>query len=139
MFELGALHAHVDGLRLGGFKLRFRLRHFHFGRQPAVVAVGGQIQSFLIGDHGGVQQLLLRIQPAQREVVGRQFGVNAQPGGFQIRRAGLGVGRGGFNGAVDPPPGIHLIGKVEGQDEIALRLARFGGRDWEHSWKVVPR
>ncbi len=70
MFVLGALHSHVDGLGLRGFKLRLRLRYFHLGGQPAVVTVGGQIQRFLVGDHGGVQQLLLRVQPTQGKVVG---------------------------------------------------------------------
>ena len=72
----------VDGLRLGGFKLRLRLRHFHFGRQPSVIAVGSKVQSLLVGNHGRVQQLLLRVQPTQRKVVGSQLSVNNSAGRF---------------------------------------------------------
>ena len=46
MLKLRSLHAHVEGLRLGGLKLRLRLRHFHPGSQAALVTVGGEVQAF---------------------------------------------------------------------------------------------
>ena len=114
MLELRALHANVNILRLRGLKLRGRLLHLHLRRQPAGVAVGGKVQSLLIGHHGRVQQLLLGIQAPQLKVVGRQLGVNAQARGLQIRRAGLGARLGRGNIEPDAAPGVHFVGEVEG-------------------------
>ena len=49
-----------------------------------------------------------------------------QPGSFQVGRACLGARGGSLNGETDSPPGVYLIGKIERQYEISLRLAILG-------------
>ena len=48
--------------------------------------------------------------------------MNAQPGGLEIRRAGLGVFTRGLYLAMNASPGVNLVGEVERQHEITQRV-----------------
>ncbi len=92
MFELGALahQAHLVGLRVG--QLGLGLQHVRLGGDAGVEAILGDGQHALVAVHGGVQQCLLRVGLAQREVVGRQFTLRRQPRRGQVGRTGGGAG-----------------------------------------------
>ncbi len=57
VLELRALHADVDGLRLGRLDQRLRQRDVDLGGDPGGIAVLRQLQRLLVGDDGGLQQL----------------------------------------------------------------------------------
>lgn len=78
MFELLARDHRVGGFRFRLGELRLRLRHVHLGSDSLVVPVLGEFQRFLVSLHGGVEQLLLRIQAAQLEIIERQSRLQAE-------------------------------------------------------------
>ncbi len=114
MLQLGALYADVDGLGLSGFYLGFRLQHVAARGDAAAIAVVGELQRFLKGDHGVVEQLFLPVQRAQLKIILRQFGAGAQGRCFKVRRAGLSGRFARLDGATDAAPNIQLPGDVDG-------------------------
>ncbi len=119
MFEGGALHAYADVLSARGFELRSRLRHFGAGAQAAIEAILRQVERLLISHQRLIQQLLLRVEAAQFEVVDGQFGMQAEANGFQIGGAGLGLFAGGGDGAMNAAPGVQLVIDVDRQRVFA--------------------
>jgi len=83
------------GLRLGDIGLR---------RSAAFEAGGSEPQRFGIRFDSVVEQALLRIGGAQLEVVVSQFGMEAETGGFQVRRGGLRFFARGVHGAAYAAP-----------------------------------
>ena len=77
VLEGGALNADVDGLRARGFEDGFRLGDVHGGSQTAVKTAFSQIERLLVGHDGGIQKLLLGVEPAQLKIIAGQFGVKA--------------------------------------------------------------
>jgi hypothetical protein len=64
VFELRALHAEIERLRLGGLQLRLRLRDIGVGGDAAGVAVLRQIERFAVGLERVVEKLAFLIETA---------------------------------------------------------------------------
>ena len=120
MLERGALHVDVRILRASGFQLRLRLGHIHGGSDAAVVAALRQLERFLVGHDGRVEESLLRIEAPQLEVVERQFRVKAQIHARQIGGACLRFGARGFHRPPHAAPHIGFVGNVNGQLKIVV-------------------
>ena len=58
MLVLRAQNAEIGVLGLRGFKLSFGLGHRFVGINARLIQNLGQIERFLVSDHGGIQQLL---------------------------------------------------------------------------------
>ena len=92
-----------------------------FGAAPPSKRCGREPQRFGVGLDGVVEQVLLRIRAAQLEVVVRQFGMQAETGGFQVGRGGLRLFARGVHGAAHAAPEIDFVGQVERQHKVAGR------------------
>ena len=68
----------------------------------------GELEVVEIGGDGGVEQLLLRIEAAELEVVDGELGAEAELDVGEIGGAGLGVGARLLDSAADLPPEIGL-------------------------------
>ena len=82
--DVGVLRARRLELRVG---LRNRRRVDRTGRELLLQ----QRQCVRVRVHGVVEQLLLRVERAQREIVGRETGRDRQLHGLQVGRARGGV------------------------------------------------
>ena len=89
MFVLGAQDAEVGIRCLRGFQLRFGLRHRFVGVYSGFIQNFGEVQRFLVGDYGGIEQLLEIILAAKLVIIHGDFRLSGQASVFQIRRAGL--------------------------------------------------
>ncbi len=69
VFELRALHADVDRLRLRALQLRLRLHDIDVRRDTRVIAVARELERFLERGHGVVEQLALLVEHAQLEII----------------------------------------------------------------------
>ena len=114
MLELGALHAYLDGLRLGRLQLGLGLEHVRPRSNAAGVSIVGQVQRFLKVRGGRVEQLSLRVEGSQLKIVLRQFDLGARAGGFEIRGAGLRARLAGLHKATNPPPDIYFPRSIDG-------------------------
>ena len=99
-----------------------------FGRGAALEAIRRQAQGRLEGLHRLVQELLLRVGGPQLEVVDRQLGLQAEPGGLQIGGGGLGLVAGRRHRPPDPAPQVDLVRHVERQEEVAGAAGAAAGR-----------
>ena len=86
VLETGPVDQDVDPLRPGGLEDRFRLRDVGLRRHAALEPVPGQLQRALERRYGGVENALLGIEAAQREVIRGQLRVQRQPDALEIRR-----------------------------------------------------
>ena len=120
MLERGTLDIDVDILRASGFELRLRLGHIHGGSDATPIAALRQLKRFLIGHDGRVEELLLRIEAAQLEVVEREFGVKAQIHARQIGGARLSFGTGGFHRAPHAAPNVRFVRDVNRQLKVVV-------------------
>ena len=75
---------------------------------------------------GVVQQLLLRVQPAQLEVVHRKLGAKTEFYICQVRGGGLRVGARLLHGAADVAPQVGLPCRLPGSGQVVVRIAVVG-------------
>src|SRR5579875_535723 len=129
MFVRRALDAYVDGLGARGFKLRLRLSHIEFGREPALIAALRELQGLLVGNDGGIEKLSLRVEAAQLEIIERKFGMKAEIDAGQIGGACLSFRASRFDTAPDASPHIRLVGGIDRQLHIAVRNRRTGSEE----------
>src|SRR5271154_3056922 len=150
MLELRAGYAYVDGLGLDALILGFSLLDVDVSGDSALEADLGELEVVEVGGDGGIEQLLLRIEAAELEVVHGQLGADTQLDVGEIGGTGLSVGTGLLDGAADLSPEIglpeNLTGYSEGVVGEALGgagritgcvLARYGGSGAERG--VVVR
>ena len=106
------------------------LGYIHLGGHAAVEPALGQIQlTFEILD-GGVEQLDLRIQAAQLEIVGGHGRLQAQVHAGHVSRTGLRVLVGRLHRAADASPEIGLPASPSSEDQIVVIADRGGGDQW---------
>ena len=74
VLKLVALFAQQCGLRLRSAQQRLFLRHVQSRRNSALVARRHELQAFIQGGHGAVEDRELAIELAQREIVARHLG-----------------------------------------------------------------
>ena len=79
-----------------------------------------QIERFFKGSHVGIEQLFLRVKPAQRQVVQRKFRMKAQVHGFQIGGRGLRLRAAGLHDHADPAPHVRFVGHIPGEKKIRV-------------------
>ncbi|CUJ61219.1 Uncharacterised protein [Achromobacter sp. 2789STDY5608633] len=108
MLVLAALPIQVD--RLGPRALDLGAGHGDVGLadDAHAVAVLRQLQRFLVGGHGRVQQALLLIEHAQLQIGLHQRGLRAQAGRRQVGQAGRRAGLGGLDIAAHAAPHVQL-------------------------------
>ena len=94
VLERRAPHVDVHRLRPRRLELRLGLRDVGLRGDAALEAVLRQLERLLERLDRGVEQLAIAIDAAQREVVGGELGVQAEPRGFEIGGARLRVRRG---------------------------------------------
>ncbi len=90
VFQLRTQHAIVQRLRLGASELGLGLNHVRPGDHADGILVLRQLQRFLIGSYGVVEQVLLLVEHPQLQIVLRHGGLGAEPGHLQVGGAGLG-------------------------------------------------
>src|SRR5271165_3195943 len=152
MLELRAGDAHVDGLGFDALVLGLGLGDVNFSRYPTVEAQLGELEIVEVGGDGGIEQLLLRIEATELEVVDGKFGAEAQLDVGEIGSAGLGIGARLFDGAADLSPkiglpenltgkGVGVIGQALGGARLIVggALARDGGSGVERGIVARPR
>ena len=83
MLQLGALHADVDHLRLRVLSWVSACTTSACEATPPHTVLG-ELERLLVGGDGRVEQLLLRVERAQLEIVLRQLGLDAQARGLQV-------------------------------------------------------
>lgn len=108
-----ALHADVDGLCLRGLELSLCEDHVGLGGDPGRIAVLGELQRPVVGDHRRLQQLLLSVERRKQEIVLREFGPRAQLHSLEIGSAGLGARLIGFHAAPYLAPDVWFPGHVD--------------------------
>ena len=81
--------AEVGVLCLRGFELGFSLRDGFVGIDAGLIENFGKVQRFLVGDHGGIQQLFQIVLAAKRVIIHGNFGLSGQARIFEIRGASL--------------------------------------------------
>src|SRR6266705_2630551 len=69
VLQLSALHAGIDRLRQRAFQLRLGLHHVHLRCDARRIAIARQLERLAEGRDGIVEQLLLRVEDAQMEIV----------------------------------------------------------------------
>jgi len=127
MLQLGAL-AHQPGVvGLGAGQLGLRLQHVGLGGNAGGVAVLRDVQGAPVAVQRGLQQRLLRVELAQRQVVDGEFALRRQPGRGQIGSAGLGAGRCASPAPPQPVPHIRLPAGADA-DVITVAGAPAAGR-----------
>jgi len=89
MDQLGALQLQRRQLGFGCPKLGLSLRDIQVAGDAAFAPVEGQFQRVAIGFGSSRQQVAFGIQRAEREVIGRDFGINGQFDRFQVIGAGI--------------------------------------------------
>src|SRR6266567_3962883 len=108
MLELRAGYAYVHELGAERFKLGLRLRHVHVGCHAALETPLGEVELvFEVGD-GALEQSDLRVETAELEVVGGEFGVQQEIDVGEVRGGGLGRLARGFHAAPDAAPEVGL-------------------------------
>ena len=90
------------------------------------MAPRGQFQRLGIGRDRAVQQISLRIEPAQSHISIGHIGLQAQPRRGQIARTSRRLGTGRSNARAYPAPQIHLIGQLSADAKIIIH----SGRTW---------
>jgi len=91
------------------------------------VARVDEIESLLKSFHGAPQKSDLRIELAQREIVGGEFRVENEANAFEVGGVGLIGGLRGFDGAAALADEIHFVAHREGENIIVLR---YRTREW---------
>ncbi len=108
MLELCALHAGIDRLGQRAFQLRLGLHHVHFRCDARRIAIARQLERLAEGGDGIVEELLLRVEDAQLEIVGGKLGLRREACRREIRRARLGARRARFERAPQAAPQIDF-------------------------------
>ena len=98
----------------GGSPLRPGLKDFGQRGDPLVIAVGRELQRLRVRDDSKIEQLSLRIKPAQRKVSNGQRSMETEPRGFEVGGTRLGGGDVGFHIVANASPEIDLIGRIQG-------------------------
>jgi hypothetical protein len=133
VFQLRALQAEIERLRARGMQLGFGLRDVGARHHADAIAVLRQFQRLRVGRHRRIEQLPLRVQRAQLEVVLRQFRLHREARVDQVGGARLLGGFARFHRAPHLAPEVRLPGGVERRgvdDALGGRHAhqRAGGR-----------
>jgi hypothetical protein len=118
MLALRALQTNIRSLGARRLELRLGLSDVGQRRRASVVQILGKLECPRIILNGFIEQHLLRVFGAQREVIRGQLGVNRQIQGRQIRGACLLAGLGGCHLISDPAPNVDLIRQVGFQNEV---------------------
>src|SRR5262245_43743342 len=100
MLERRALHGHVNRLSTRRLELRLGLSDVEAGGEAAAEAVLRQLERLRVRGDRAVENLLIAVEPAQREVVDRELGLQAQARRLDVRRDRLGGGAGDLDRAV---------------------------------------
>ena len=98
--------------------MRLRLLYIEDRSDTAMESILGQFQRLLIIGNGSFEQLFLSVETARLEVIQRQICVHTQANRRQVRSARLGLFASGFDDTPHPAPGVNLVRKIKGQDEI---------------------
>jgi hypothetical protein len=80
---------------------------------PPLAAILGELQRAAVGDHGLLQQLVLSVERAQREVIDGDFGLNGEFGGFQVIGRGRDSGASALNLPAHAAPEVGLPTGIE--------------------------
>ena len=107
VFRLRALNAHVDRLRLRRLQLGLRLHDVGLRRHAGRIPVLRHLQILLVAGNRVVEELLLCVQHAQREVVLREGGLVREPCILDVARARLRARLIGADRAPDAAPEIR--------------------------------
>ncbi len=114
-------------MRLGRTQLRLRSidvdRRGDIRREPILSELQGRA---IDGDRIG-KQLGLVVEPAQIDVVARQFRVQLEPGVSQRIGAGLGVGVRRVDEVAHPPPDVDLVRCLGGERVVSVIGRLVGG------------
>ena len=137
VLELRAGDAQIDRLRFRAAQLRLGLHDV----DPADHARGVAVLRHPVRGIECFDRILEEVDRgvghAQLEVVGRELGLQREPGGLEIRGARLLPGARGLDEAPDPSPHVDLPARVE-RDAVAVgnaarargaRIERHGGKE----------
>ncbi len=127
MLVLGARDGDVGGLHLGILKLGLCLGKVGLYGDAAEVAVVGDADSFCVLRDGVVEELLLGIGGAQLKVIHRDFSLERQQGGLEIRCRCLRLLAGRSYVAADCSPEIDFIVQLQRQLEVTFAVVGSGG------------
>ena len=120
VLKLGPSHAHIDELGAHGFELGLGLGDIGLGGHAAFEAALGQIElAFEVGD-GALQQLDLRVKPAELEVIGGHLGLQREVHVGHVGGVGLRGFARGLHAAPDFAPEIGLPPGLAAQDQVVV-------------------
>jgi hypothetical protein len=114
-------------LRLSAFELRLGLCHIEVAGDARLVAVLRQFQRALVGDGRLREQVRLRVERAQREVINRHLGLHGEFRGFEIIGGRSEGGARAFNLPTDASPQIQLPARIPHDVEQVEGRARSSG------------
>ena len=130
MLQLRALHPRIDRLGLRALQLRLGLHQIDLRRDARVVSILREIERLLERRDGVLEQLPLRVQDAQLEIVGSDLRLRREARRREIRGACLCACFTRFDGAAQAPPQIRLPSGIEACRTVGDNAA--GGRAADH-------
>ena len=101
VLQLGTHHPKIDELGARRLQLRLRQGDIRIRCDAGRESLCGDVECRLIGNDGLLQQVSVRVQPAQIEIIHREFGMHAQLNRCQIGCARLGPRLGAFDCMAD--------------------------------------
>ena len=128
MLELRPRDRKVGRLRARRLQLRLRLRDVDARNDPLVEAVDRELESGLVGRDVRIEQLLLRVQAVEQEVIDGELRLEGEPDRLEIRRARLGRLDVRFDVAADAAENVELPGKIRRHLVLGRRSGRNGAR-----------
>jgi hypothetical protein len=120
VFELRALDGDVRVFDAGGVQLGLCLRNVGLRSHTPFEAIERELQVVGIGFYGIVEKLFLSVGAAQLEIVQSEFRLETELCGFVVGSGRLRLLASGGDAAPHTSPKVQLVGKIEGQLEIAL-------------------
>src|SRR5262245_1149869 len=126
MFECRSCHSQVNQLRACRLQLRLGLGHIHSRRDSLVVAVYRELKRLVKCEDTSPQQLLLKVESAQLEVIGCKLSDHAQPNGLEIGGARLSEVPIRQDVISNSSPQVDLVRRLEGQLKEGTRSGNSG-------------
>ena len=128
MFEGRTAHADIDGLRLGGGELRFRLTDIESRRHAGAIAIARDVERATQGDDIVVEQTTLDLRHPQSEIGADHGAAQAEFKGREIGGTGRRSGAHLLDTATHASPQIDFPSHRAGQPrERAGAGTRTGG------------
>lgn len=115
MLELGTRRLRLDELRLRALVLRLGLRHIGRRCHAGPIPILRELPALLIGLQRLLEQALLGLRGADREIRLCDGGLQRQPRRREIEATCRGTGLAGAHRARNTPPQVHFPARVQAQ------------------------